>query len=257
MRRKAATATGIPHPKRGGSATSLLVTLCLLMLAACRWHSLKQLTPPDTRKDPQDAPLSESGDDEDACGTVTLPDWLQLLDHQHERKVFSQKGEDGITEYLVQHVNIPNKVYVEFGTESGAECNTRVLRENHGWTGLLMDGSHSDESINLHREMINPTNIVGLLQKHGFPPETEIGYFSEDTDICDFHIWRSILEAGYRPRILISEVNPNFEPFESGTVVPPAPDETRFWSGDRDNYFGVSALALKRLWNGRRSLFIC
>jgi hypothetical protein len=182
------------------------------------------------------------------CASVVLPEWLQKLDHSVERKVFSQYNEDGVTEYLIQHVEIVNKFYVEFGTESGSECNSRVLREKLDWKGLMMDGSNENAAINLNRESISPDNIVSLLEKHGvYQNGTDIGYFSEDTDFADYYIWRAILSAGYRPRILISEVNSNFLPHEAGTVHPPDPGSVRMWNGN--NYYGVSPLALQRLWN--------
>jgi hypothetical protein len=57
----------------------------------------------------------------------------------------------------------------------------------------------------------------------------------------------SFLSAGCRPRILVSEVNSNFLPHEAGTVHPPASGSVRMWTGN--NYYGVSPLALQRLWN--------
>jgi hypothetical protein len=41
--------------------------------------------------------------------------------------------------------------YVEFGVEDGSECNTRLLRERYGWSGLLMDGGYHRPEINLHK----------------------------------------------------------------------------------------------------------
>ncbi len=39
------------------------------------------------------------------------------------------------------------------------ECNTRYLRERHGWQGLMMDAMHENTSINLQKEMITSENI--------------------------------------------------------------------------------------------------
>jgi hypothetical protein len=47
-----------------------------------------------------------------------------------------------------------------------AETNTRYLREEKGWRGLLMDGGHENPSINLHRELIYPAKIVQLFEKY-------------------------------------------------------------------------------------------
>ena len=67
---------------------------------------------------------------------------------QFEEKIYSQNGEDGIVMKLIE--NLYDKDFkgnfVEFGVESGIECNTRILRENYKWSGLQMDGMH--ENIN-------------------------------------------------------------------------------------------------------------
>ena len=57
--------------------------------------------------------------------------------------------------------------YVEFGVEDGSECNTRLLREDRGWRGLLMDGGHENSTIGLSREWITAESIADLFRKHG------------------------------------------------------------------------------------------
>ena len=56
-------------------------------------------------------------------------------------RVFSQWGEDGIIQFLLRHITIENKIFVEFGVENYTEANTRFLLINDNWTGLVMDGS--------------------------------------------------------------------------------------------------------------------
>jgi len=58
-----------------------------------------------------------------------------------EFKVFSQFGEDGIIQYLIRHVPIKERVFVEFGVEDYTESNTRFLLQNNNWDGLVIDGS--------------------------------------------------------------------------------------------------------------------
>ena len=58
-----------------------------------------------------------------------------------EFRVFSQWGEDGIIQYLINKLPIKNKVFIEFGVEDYTEANTRFLLENDNWSGLVMDGS--------------------------------------------------------------------------------------------------------------------
>ena len=58
-----------------------------------------------------------------------------------EKRVYSQNGEDGIIATIFDKISTTNKYFVEFGVEDGRECNTRNLRENFGWNGLMMDGN--------------------------------------------------------------------------------------------------------------------
>ena len=65
---------------------------------------------------------------------------IQSLD-EVEFQVFSQRGEDGIIQYLISKIDIPNKIFVEFGVENYTESNTRFLLINNNWAGLVIDGS--------------------------------------------------------------------------------------------------------------------
>ena len=56
-----------------------------------------------------------------------------------EFRSFSQFGEDGIIEYLVQRCDISPGTFVEIGVETYAEANTRFLAEHRLWQGLVVD----------------------------------------------------------------------------------------------------------------------
>ena len=58
-----------------------------------------------------------------------------------EFQVFSQRGEDGILHYIIDKIDIPNKIFIEFGVEDYTESNTRFLLVNDNWAGLVIDGS--------------------------------------------------------------------------------------------------------------------
>src|SRR5215217_8673163 len=58
-----------------------------------------------------------------------------------EFQVFSQRGEDGIIQYIINQLDIPNKIFIEFGVENYTESNTRFLLINNNWSGLVIDGS--------------------------------------------------------------------------------------------------------------------
>jgi len=55
-------------------------------------------------------------------------------------------------------------VYFETRAGMGLQCNTRILREQYGWTGLLIDPSFKDSTINLQKEIIlTHSNVLDLL----------------------------------------------------------------------------------------------
>ena len=72
--------------------------------------------------------------------------------HEVEFKVFSQWGDDGIIQYLINKIQMP-KNFVEFGVESYHEANTRFLLMNDNWSGLILDGSKENIE-NVHNQDI-------------------------------------------------------------------------------------------------------
>lgn len=56
-----------------------------------------------------------------------------------EFRVFSQFGDDGIIQHLVNILGIKETVFIEFGVENYNEANTRFLLENNNWRGLVID----------------------------------------------------------------------------------------------------------------------
>lgn len=156
-----------------------------------------------------------------------------------EKKIYSQHGEDGVLLNFFKLIGTTNKYFVEFGTDSGDECNTRVFREKEGWNGLLMDGGHENPSINLKKEFITAENIVSLFQKYHVPEEFDL--LSIDIDMNDFHVWKALLPF-YRPRVVVIEYNATHLPFEDKVVNY---DPNARWDGT--NYFGASVLAFYNL----------
>ncbi|CAD5946236.1 tetratricopeptide repeat protein [Planktothrix agardhii] len=158
---------------------------------------------------------------------------------QQERKVFSQNGEDGVIKKIFEVIKTTNKYYVEFGVENANECNTRNLRENCGWSGLLMDGGYEKKEIGLYQEFITAENINELFQKYKVPQEFDL--LSIDIDYNDFYVWKSLDEI-YQPRVVIIEYNASHLPTEDKVVKY---DPNAVW--DTTNYFGASIRALYNL----------
>ena len=80
-----------------------------------------------------------------------------------EKRIYSQNGEDGIIEYIFQHISPLHKFAVEFGAYDGIiNSNVYNLVENHGWKTLQMDiniPKTKNSNIIVHKEFITPDNI--------------------------------------------------------------------------------------------------
>src|ERR1044072_8195184 len=116
-----------------------------------------------------------------------------------EFQVFSQRGEDGILQYLTSRIEIPHRIFVEFGVENYTESNTRFLLMNNNWSGLVIDGSKSNVDfirndfiywkydISAVESFITRGNINTLIRN--YTKETDIGLLSVDIDGNDYWVW--------------------------------------------------------------------
>lgn len=119
---------------------------------------------------------------------------------QHaEFKVSSQFGEDGIIQYLVHHLGIETKTFIEFEVENYTESNTRFLLMNNNWKGLVIDGSKENidyiknDSIYWKYDLtatcafVDKENINNIFLENNF--SGEIVLLSIDIDGNDYWIW--------------------------------------------------------------------
>ncbi|OHD63825.1 MAG: hypothetical protein A2176_11940 [Spirochaetes bacterium RBG_13_51_14] len=157
----------------------------------------------------------------------------------YEKKVFSQNGEDGVMEKIIDVIGVYNRYYVEIGTGVGTECNTRNLRENHGFTGVMMDGCCENKKINLFKEFLTKENINDILSKYNVPEVFDV--LSIDIDGNDFYIWHAF-DKKYRPQLIVIEYNVTHLPGQD-KVIEYKPDHV--W--DKTNYYGASITALYNL----------
>ena len=162
---------------------------------------------------------------------------LRLRDH--EKRLYSQNGEDGIIARLFELLGTTNRYYVEFGTgTTGAQRNTRLLDQSD-WTGLLMDLGASERAPNVKKERITAENINQLFAKYDVPLEFDL--LSIDIDGNDYWV-RKAIGRNYLPRVLVMEYNASFPPPQSKTITY---DPNFYWR--KTNYFGASLTALMKL----------
>ncbi len=172
----------------------------------------------------------------------------------HEFKVFSQFGEDGIIQHLTRVVEIRNHTFIEFGVENFFESNCRFLMMKDDWSGFVIDGSAEKlnrlqkshffwkHELTARTAFITRENINALLAESGF--DEDLGILSVDIDGNDYHVLEAI--TGFRPRILICEFNTVFGPSRK-ISVPYAADFQRTAQHYSNLYFGASLGAMTHL----------
>tara|TARA_A100000164_G_scaffold380933_1_gene430357 strand:+ start:4048 stop:4893 length:846 start_codon:yes stop_codon:yes gene_type:complete len=180
-----------------------------------------------------------------------------------EYRIFSQFGEDGIIQYLINNLKIEKKIFVEFGVENYEEANTRFLLENNNWKGLIIDSSRENikfikqqqyfwkNNISAINEFIKVENINEILKKNKIIGK--IGLLSIDVDGNDYWIWEGITQI--EPDIVVIEYNSRFGNDRSVTI----PYDPKFVRGKENSilYFGASLKALKKLGSSKGYELFC
>lgn len=179
-----------------------------------------------------------------------------------EFKVFSQNGEDGIIDFLLDGLSIRSAKYIEIGTEDYSEANTRFLYESSNASGLIIDDSLDlkilSNEINLWKgriiavkEKVKPENIISILKKNNFL--NNIDLFSLDIDGVDYWIIKELPKK--ISKIFVAEFNPVFGPDLEITT----PNIENF---DRTKYhysnlcWGMSLKALVNLMEHKGFIFL-
>jgi hypothetical protein len=175
----------------------------------------------------------------------------QLNLNDKEFSIFSQFGEDGIIQFLVNSLEVKHRTFIEFGVEDFTESNCRFLMMKDNWRGFVIDGSERNISrliksyyfwkfdLQAICAFVDQDNVEDLLNLSRF--DHDLGILSIDLDGVDYFILSTITR--FKPRILICEFNPIFGPTRKVTV--PYDDKfQRFEHHYSGQYWGASLSAI-------------
>jgi hypothetical protein len=180
-----------------------------------------------------------------------------------EFRVSSQWGDDGIIQYLIHNVPVPDDSFVEFGVEDYTEANTRFLLVNDNWRGLIIDGSpehmervrgsdlHWRHELTAIDAFITRENINELIAGAGF--RGPLGILSIDIDGNDYWVWQALEVVD--PAIVIVEYNSVFGP-KRAVSVPYDPAFRRAAAHSSHLFWGCSLRALCVLADRKGYLFV-
>ena len=181
----------------------------------------------------------------------------------HEFRVFSQWGEDGIIQFLAGELDVRNRCFIEFGVEDFTESNCRFLLMKDRWPGFVIDGSRRNIErlrssyyywqypLECVESFVTRENIASLIGRSGFGDEP--GILSIDIDGVDYYVLEAL--GHLRPTILIVEYNALFGK-ERAVSVPYDPGFVRTRKHHSNVYFGASLPAFMHLASARGYAFV-
>lgn len=134
------------------------------------------------------------------------------------RNVHSQYGEDGLIEYVLEHLPDCPRYFVEFGAWDGLHLSNCAHLAAQGWAGTFIEGdpARAQDAVRNYAQVpavcvktafVLPTgerSLDQLLRDTGCP--REFGVLSIDIDGNDYHVWQHL--SDYRPLVCIVEFNP-------------------------------------------------
>jgi hypothetical protein len=161
-----------------------------------------------------------------------------------EQKFFSQNNEDGVIHEIFKRMGIKNGNFLEFGAETGAEVNCRLLAKA-GWGGVFLEcdeDKHSEltslyENLNkvvCIKTYVTNENINEIITQYGKP----IDLISIDIDGLDYQIFEAI---DHKPILFIVEYNGQLPLEKENSLVNTSPD----W--DFSANYGASLGALEKI----------
>ncbi len=180
-----------------------------------------------------------------------------------EFRGFSQWGEDGIIDWLVERLPGIPETFIEFGVSDYREANTRLLLQLRNWRGLVMDGSEANirsiqaqdlywrHDLTARCAFIDRDNINQVIAASGL--QGDIGLLSIDIDGNDYWIWQAI--DAVSPVIVACEYNAVLGD-RCALTVPYRADFQRTREHHSNLYFGASIRALVALGKSKGYSFV-
>lgn len=171
-------------------------------------------------------------------------------------KIASQSDEDGIIAEIFRRIGPTNRIFVEFGAETGQENNCRALL-GKGWRGLWMEANPDYAGairwnhrqalaagrLSLIEAFINDGNINDLIAGAGITGE--IDFLSIDIDGLDYYVFDTI--SVIAPRVVCLEHNPDPD-LPRGWIMP-YDLSYRWWPTKGVLDFGADLTAMRTLAN--------
>jgi hypothetical protein len=144
--------------------------------------------------------------------------YSNLFYNKFAKDIYSQNGEDGIIEEILNKLEINNGYVCEFGAWDGVHLSNTFNLVTKGFNAVFIEGDNNKykDLLNTVKKYPNITplnafvdykntinSLDNLLKRTNIPIDFDI--LSIDIDSYDYQVWKSL--NIYKPKIVIIEIN--------------------------------------------------
>jgi len=139
--------------------------------------------------------------------------------HKYCKNIYSQNGEDGILEKLLEELDIKQGECCEFGASDGKFSSNTYRLIERGFKSLLIESDitlynklvatmNTFSNVTCVNAYVNPQNLSVFLANANFSKQFDV--LSIDIDSYDYQVWKDFND--FVPKIVIIEVNSYRDP---------------------------------------------
>ena len=137
----------------------------------------------------------------------------------YKKNFYSQGGEDGVIQKILEEAGIGEGFFVEFGAWDGVHLSNTCQLARSGWGGVFIEAdeqrfrdlkrNHSSGNVDLVKAFVTaegPYSLSSILRRQTQYAGRDPSVLSIDIDSDDLTIWKSLTDL--RPFLVVIEYNP-------------------------------------------------